>query len=216
MCRRNLTPPRCPPGSTGNHRGPEVERNWQTGCWGLGRKRCKEAGPRWSGAGWGEDPADPRHPARRRWRPELLSACWLCLKERRGQERDLSLGVFLLQNTAQQKTLARLCLDAVLSPASLHYNVFLLIHIFSHVYTAKASKHHCKVLCMTLQWARLTFNRLLFDAVAWRHRRGRRCCRRAEGLRELFFRGDGTFDRASIFEALLRTQVDFDGAILAL
>lgn len=55
---------------------------------------------------------------------------------------------------------------------------------------------------------------LLLDAAAGQHGRG--CSWRAEGLRELLFRGGGAFNGAGIFETLLGTQVDFDGAVLAL
>ncbi len=70
------------------------------------------------------------------------------------------------------------------------------------------------VLFTTLQRAQLTFSRILFDAVAWWHRLGRSW--RDEGLRELLLRGDSAFNWASVFKALLWTQVDFYGAILAL
>lgn len=58
----------------------------------------------------------------------------------------------------------------------------------------------------------LTVSRLLFDAVARRRHRG--CRGRAEGLRELLFRGGGALHRAGIFKTLLWTQVDFNGSIL--
>lgn len=86
MYQRNRTLPRCPPGSTGSHRGPEAGRSWRRGCWGPGRRRCRGADPRWSGAGWEANPAAPPHPAERSWRRwlwgrlELPRTC--CLPER--------------------------------------------------------------------------------------------------------------------------------------
>lgn len=67
---------------------------------------------------------------------------------------------------------------------------------------------------MTLQRNQLTFSGLLLDAAARWHCWG--CSWRAEGLRELLFRGGSAFNWAGIFKTLLWTQVDFNGAILAL
>lgn len=55
---------------------------------------------------------------------------------------------------------------------------------------------------------------LLLDAAARQHSWD--CSWGAGGLRELLFRGGGTFNGAGVFETLLGTQVDFDGAVLAL